>query len=192
MSQIAPLFVTARCTSKLNSRRLTLGCSRRGPQRSCLPRCAIIASRSTRLNPWPLYDRRDMARNLLVIAGAVIVGVLVMQPFMVADQLVSEGRTFQGVGGWVLMQAISLAAPAAAAAAIGTIAAIGVKTLRPGPWAAAVGGTVACLLVLAQRYVAADWLAWLGAIVHVTVPSAVAWCLFLWVWNRRNVARPVV
>ena len=47
------------------NRRPTLGCSRRGPLRYCLPPYSVIASRSTRLNPRPLGD--GMSRILLAI-----------------------------------------------------------------------------------------------------------------------------
>ena len=48
----AGAFRTEACSERAG--RLTLGCSRRGPLRSCLPSCAIMASRATRLNPGPL------------------------------------------------------------------------------------------------------------------------------------------
>jgi hypothetical protein len=46
-----------RASLRRTPRRLTLGCSRRGPLRSCPPSCAIMASRATRLNPGPLAAR---------------------------------------------------------------------------------------------------------------------------------------
>ena len=54
------------------ARRVTLGCSRRGPLRYCLPSCVIIASRPTRLNPWPLAVLRQMLKVLAWLAVVVL------------------------------------------------------------------------------------------------------------------------
>ena len=49
--------------------RITPGCSRRGPLPSCLPSCAIMASRAARLNPGPFYESdRQGQRCLELIA----------------------------------------------------------------------------------------------------------------------------
>ena len=61
------MFAIARC-----GRRPTLGCSRRGPLRFCLPSCAIMASRAARLNPGPL-GAQGMDR-IVVMFFALVAG----------------------------------------------------------------------------------------------------------------------
>jgi hypothetical protein len=133
-----------------------------------------------------------MIRNILVVVGSVIVGMIVMQPFMVAERYATEGRTFEGVAGTLLMHLIVLVPSLAAAAAMGAVAALGMRTSRPGAWAAASAAVVAFLLALSWRYVAPDWGAWLTTIVAIVVPSLAAWCLFTLVWRARNRSRSVV
>lgn len=65
-------------------RRPALGCSRREPLRSSAPSCATIASRSARLNPWPLGVEHSEAttkirRNAVILVatfGALGVGAV--------------------------------------------------------------------------------------------------------------------
>src|SRR5258708_3110698 len=113
-----------------------------------------------------------MARNTLVIVGAVIVGLMVIQLFMMAERYVTEGRVFEGVAGAWLLQFITLAPRLATAGAIGAISAFGLKTSRPKVWAVAVSGTVAALFLLGQRYVSPDWLAWFSTFLIVLAPAA--------------------
>ncbi len=133
-----------------------------------------------------------MARNVLVVVGSVIVGMIVMQPFMVAEHYATDGRTFEGVAGLLLMHLIVLVPKLAAAAAMGAVAALGMRTSRPGAWAAVSATVVACLFALSKRYVAPDWSAWLTTLVAIAAPALVAWCLFNLVWRARNRHRSVV
>lgn len=133
-----------------------------------------------------------MVRNIIVIVGAVLTGIIVMQPFMMAVQYVTDGRVFEGVAGTLLLHLIVLVPSLAAAGAIGAVAACFVRTSRPAAWAVAIAGTVACLLLLSQRYVAPDWVAWLATISAIVVPSLLAWLLFKMVWRLRNCDVPVV
>jgi hypothetical protein len=133
-----------------------------------------------------------MVRNIAVIVGAVIIGVIVMQPFMMAELYATEGRRFDGVAGTLLLHLIVLVPSLAAAGAMGAVAGFGVRTSRPGAWAASIAGTVAGLRVLAQRYVAPDWVAWLTTLVAIVGPSVVAWFLFNLVWRLRNRSVPAI
>lgn len=59
-------------TKSLSTGRLTLGCSRRDPLRSCLPDCDIIASRTARLNPWSLAALRPSLHIPWLAVAAVV------------------------------------------------------------------------------------------------------------------------
>ncbi len=127
-----------------------------------------------------------MTRNVLVVVGSVIVGWIVMQPFMVAEHYATDGRTFDGVAGIILMELITLVPKLAAAAAVGIVAALGLRTTRPRAWATVSATVVACLLALSYRYVAPDWSAWLTTVVAIVAPAILAWCLFNLVWRARS------
>jgi hypothetical protein len=131
-----------------------------------------------------------MLRNILVIVGAALVGVIVMQPFAALERYVTEGRVFSGVAGMIFLQVIGLIPTIVAAAVMAALAAFGVKTSRPEAWAPVVAATVAGLLVLAQYYVAPEWVAWLTTIAHITIPSVVAWLVFYLVRGRRRRSVP--
>ena len=127
-----------------------------------------------------------MLRNILVVAGAALVGVIIIQPLAAFERYVTQGRTFPGIAGMMFLQVIGLMAPSAAAAAMAALAAFGVRTSRPGIWASVIAAMVGGLLLLAQYYVAPEWLAWLATIAHITVPSGVAWLVFNLVQRRRR------
>jgi hypothetical protein len=92
-------------------RRLTLGCSRRGPLLYRLPSCAIMASRATRLNPGPLGRESTMegtfsicadcgsSTNWLLVSIACVVAVM---SFVAAKRLWRRGGRVAATGSVVL------------------------------------------------------------------------------------------
>ena len=131
-----------------------------------------------------------MIRNLLVIAGALLLGLIMMSSLAVAEQYVSEGRSYQGVTGVLFFYALGVLPVAVAASAAAAAAAMGVKTRRPQAWASAVAGTIGFLLILATRYVAPEWAAWFATLIRVVLPSGLAWFVFTLVWRMRNPPLP--
>jgi hypothetical protein len=129
-------------------------------------------------------------RNIAALAAAVVIAWLAMQPFTWISMRITEGRTFQGVAGELLMHALHVLPWIVAAIALGAIAAMTVATSRPLRWALSLGVLIAALFAATIRYLAPDLTAWVGTITEILMTGGVTAAAF-WLGRRYRPSVPL-
>ncbi len=127
-------------------------------------------------------------RNVAILAVAVLVGVIALQPFMAASMSFLEGRSFEAGLEEFIFHLIDLLPTAIASSIVGLVAGFGIKSSRPARWSLIVASVVAVLLILSVRYIAPQFAAWFIAILKIIIPSALAWLSFTLVQRKRTAA----
>ncbi|MEK6374728.1 MAG: hypothetical protein AABO58_18780 [Acidobacteriota bacterium] len=128
-------------------------------------------------------DSNAYARNIAAVIAALIVAWLAMQPFSWISMRFTEGRTFDGVAGELLMRALHVLPWIAAAIALGAMAAMTVSTSHPRRWALSLGLLMTALFGAAIQYLAPDLIAWLETIAEILVTGCIASAAF-WLGRR--------
>ena len=123
-------------------------------------------------------------RNTGVLAMAVFVAILVMQPFIVAQTYLVPG--FDGtIADMLVLELILMVPTAVAGAVVGFVAGFGIKTAEQQKWSYIVAGLVLVLMMLSTWYIAPGWYSWLTSIARIVVPAVLAWLSFRLVRHRR-------
>jgi hypothetical protein len=123
-------------------------------------------------------------RNVIGVLAPIVAGYIALAIAATIDSTLSYPGSYETAAGEMLLRLSGLWPFLFAAAVIGVVAALILRSAPRPAWLLIVGVLAAGQYALALRYVAPEWQEWLKTIIALVLTGAVAACAFSLVARR--------